>query len=220
MPKTTHYGISIWRQQLRTLVGLTMCLLLAGCGFHLKGTAPLPFDTLYTNIPVNTEFGARMRRAVMASSPKTRFVTQAKEAQAKLIQLEDHQSLRELSIDANGQVEDYELLLVFTFEVTDAKNHVLLPPTTLRVVRDLPYDPSVVQAKQGEIASLFSEMRQTIVDRVVRHLTAPDVAKAFQNPDNLPVSESPAGTTPLSPNTTPATPTPWSGSNSTQTGLF
>jgi LPS-assembly lipoprotein len=216
-----HSGISIWRRQpLRALAGLALCLVLAGCGFHLKGVAPLPFDTLYTNIPQNTEFGARMRRAVMASSPNTRFVAQPKEAQAKLIQLDDHQSLKELTIDANGQVEDYELVLVFVFEVTDAQNHLLLAPTTLRVVRDLPYDPSVVQAKQGEIASLFSEMRRTIVDRVVRHLTAPDVIKAYQNPDKLPIAEGLKDTAPLPANSTPETPTPWSGPNSAGTGLF
>src|SRR3546814_9748000 len=45
--------------RIRGSVCLTLCLLLAACGFHLRGTSPLPFDTLYTNIPQNSEFGAR-----------------------------------------------------------------------------------------------------------------------------------------------------------------
>src|SRR3546814_5516225 len=54
--------------RIRGSVCLTLCLLLAACGFHLRGTSPLPFDTLYTNIPQNSEFGARMRRAIIARS--------------------------------------------------------------------------------------------------------------------------------------------------------
>lgn len=182
----THRGLG-------RLACVALCMLLAACGFQLKGVSPLPFNTIYTNIAENSAFGAGMRRAIIASSPNTRFVSEPTGAQAKLIELANNQSLRELSIDAQGRVEEYELNLEFVFQLTDAKGRLILPPTTLRSTREIPYDDSVVQAKQGEITTVFQQMQQSLVDRVVRRLASPDVAEAFSNPEFLPVDERPTG---------------------------
>ncbi|NYT62164.1 hypothetical protein H0A66_07540 [Alcaligenaceae bacterium] len=193
-------------RRLRGLACVALCVLLAACGFRLKGVSPLPFTTLYTNIAENSAFGAGMQRAIIASSPQTRFVSDPASAQAKLIQLSNDQNLRELSIDAQGRVEEYELNLVFVFQLTDAKGHLVLPPTTLRVTREIPYDDSVVQAKQGEIASIFQDMQQSLIDRVVRRLASPEVAAAFANASALPIDEQ----APASSSQPPVpSPTPW-----------
>jgi LPS-assembly lipoprotein len=168
---------------------VALCALLAACGFRLKGVAPLPFTTIYTNIAENSAFGAGLRRAIVASSPSTRFVSEPADAQARLTQIANTQSLRELSIDAQGQVEEYELNLEFVFQLTDAQGHVVLAPTTLRATREVPYDPNVVQAKQGEIATVFADMQQSLIDRVVRRLSSPDVAEAFAEAMALPPAE-------------------------------
>src|SRR5690606_17682939 len=128
----------------------------------------LPFSTLYTNIEENSEFGAGLRRAILASSPGTRFVADPAQAEAKLIRVSSSQLLRELTIDAQGRVEEYELNLEFVFQLTDAKGHIVLPPTTLRALRELPYDDTIVQAKQGEIATVFQQMQKSLIDRIVR----------------------------------------------------
>jgi LPS-assembly lipoprotein len=191
---------------LRRITVVALCCVLTACGFHLKGVSPLPFTTLYTNIAENTAFGASMRRAIVASSPTTRIVPEPAQAQAHLIQLANDQSLRQLSINAQGQVEEYELNLVFIFQVTDAKGRLVLPPTTLRSTREIPYDPTVVQAKQGEIGAIFQEMQQSMVDRVVRRLASPDVEEAFRNAGDLPIDENPPDMAPL--RSEPATPIP------------
>lgn len=183
---------STWTPQqcARGLACIALCLFLAACGFRMKGVAPLPFSTLYTNITENSEFGSGLRRAIVASSPGTRFVDEPMQAQARLTQLLNKQSLRELSIDAQGQVEEYELNLEFIFQLTDDKGHVVLPPTTLHSTRELPYDATAVQAKGGEIAMVFREMRQSLIDQIVRRLAAPEVTEAFENAATLPVDES------------------------------
>lgn len=198
-----HKFVSLARRaQGRTRVAACalLCVMLTACGFHLKGVSPLPFDTLYTNIADNSAFGAAVRRAVIASSPNTRFVTERKQAQAQLIQLLNRRNLRELSIDAKGRVEEYELTLEFSFQLLDAKGRIILPPTTLHALREIPYDDTVVQAKQGEIENVFDEMQQSLVSRIVRHLSSPDVAQAFQNAESQPVDENAAsGSTPAEP---------------------
>lgn len=177
------------RSWARGLACAALCALLAACGFRLRGPVPLPFSTVYTNISENSDFGARLRRAMQASSPGLRFVDRLGDAQVKLIQIANNQSLRELSLNSQGLVEEYELNLSFVFELTDAKGHVLLPPTTLTSSQDLPYDPNQVQAKQGEIATLFLEMQKSLVDRIVRRISSPDVIEAARKAQQQPDAE-------------------------------
>lgn len=192
---------------LRRVILLTLlssCTVLAACGFRLKGVTPLPFDTLYTNIAENSAFGAAMRRAIRAASPNTRFVADPAQAQARLLQLANNQRLRELSIDADGRVEEYELTLEFIFQLLDAGGHVILPPTTLRATRELPYDDTMVQAKQSEITDVFQQMQQSMVDRILRLLSAPDVTAAFADAERLPTAETPADMSPVSTDPAPS----------------
>jgi LPS-assembly lipoprotein len=193
---------------LRLLACVALCGLIAACGFRMKGPSQLPFTTLYTNIAENSAFGANIRRAIVANSPGTRWVTEPADAEAKLIQIANDQWLRELSINAQGQVEEYELNLQFIFQVTDAGGRLVLPPTTLRATRELPYDPNAVQATQGEIATIFRDMQQSMVDRVIRRLSSPEVQEAFADAASLPVEETPVDTRPLPANETAPVPLP------------
>lgn len=175
---------------LRLLACVGLVALLTACGFRLKGQTPLPFNTVYTNIAENSAFGAQLRRSVMAASPETRFTNDVTQAQARLTELSNTQTLEEVSISVQGQVEEYELRIEFVFQLTDKQGHVILPPTTLVATREIPYDSGALQAKQGEIGALYIEMQQSLVDRIVRRMTAPEVRAAFENPDDLPVDES------------------------------
>lgn len=178
-----HRTPNLW---LRVSVCVIVCLMLAACGFRMKGVAPLPFSTIYTNIPENTAFGSNVRRNIVASSPHTRFVNDPQDAEVRLIQLANEQIRHELSIDADGQVEEYELILQFVFQLTDAHGRVILPVTELRASREIPYDPDDSQAKHSEIRMIFEDMQQSMVARIVRHLSASDVIEAFEQSRSQP----------------------------------
>ncbi len=174
-------SLSVLAPRFWGLAGLIilLSLVLTACGFHLKGVAPLPFQTIYTNITDNSAFGANLRRNLLASSPQTRFVEDPKDAQAILQQLSHTRNQREISINAKGQVEEYELQLTFVFELLDSKGRVILPPTTLNVIREVPYDAEAVQAKDSEIEMIFRDMEQSLINRTVRRLSSPDVTSAY-----------------------------------------
>ena len=146
------------------LAGLMILLsvVLTACGFHLKGVAPLPFDTIYTNITDNSAFGANLRRTLSASSPQTRFVERPQDAEAILQQLSHSRNQREISINAKGQVEEYEV----------------------------PYDAEAVQAKDSEIEMIFRDMEQSLINRIVRRLSSPDVTSAYHYISSQPEASS------------------------------
>lgn len=162
-------------------LALGFVVVLSACGFQMQGRAPLPFETLYISVPQNSQSGADLRRAIRASSPDTQIIEDpAVPYQAQLQQISETRSSREISLNAQGRVEEYELTLVYVFRIVDANGDNILPPTTLVAVRDLPFDDRVVQAKEGEQATLFKQMQKSLIARVMRRISAPDVAQRYQ----------------------------------------
>lgn len=198
---------------------LALFMLLSACGFALRGVTPMPFDTLYVGIPDNTQFGADVRRSLRAASPNTKIVDSPKEAQAILQQINDSRTLREVSLNAQGRVEEYELGINYTFRLIDNKGRALIPDTTLSIFREMPYDDQVVQAKQGQIETLYKAMQRDLVSRVLRRMTAPDVRRAFENAEQL----GETGDVPLFDPNAPQprrTPTPWQTPSTTDPAIL
>jgi LPS-assembly lipoprotein len=163
------------------LLAIILALLVSACGFRLQGQTPLPFTSLRVAIPENTQFGADVRRAIQAASPNTRLVENNEgDYQAALQQVSESRTAREVSLNAQGRVEEYELTLTYTFRIVSNQNQIILPDTTLIVQRNLPFDDRVVQAKEGEQATLFQQMQMSLVSRLMRRISAPDVAEQFK----------------------------------------
>lgn len=157
-----------------------MMTIITGCGFRLQGNTPLPFDTLLVSIPDNTAFGADIRRAIRAASPSTKLINDPSQPyQASLQQIGESRTAREISLNAQGRVEEYELTLTYTFRLVAANSEVILPDTTMVVQRNMPFDDRVVQAKEGEQATLFKQMQTSLVSRIMRRISAPDIAERF-----------------------------------------
>jgi LPS-assembly lipoprotein len=173
------------RSYVRVLLGL-MTLLLAGCGFKMQGVTPMPFDSLAITIPQNTQFGADVRRAIRAASPGIVIIEPSAiqpsvktVPQARLEQVSEVRNSRIVSLNARGKPEEFELTLVYTFRLVNAKNQIILPDTTLSAARAMPFDERVVQAKEGEAVTLYRDMQKSLVARMMRRLTAPDIKERW-----------------------------------------
>jgi LPS-assembly lipoprotein len=176
------------------LTGLT-ALVVTGCGFKMQGVTPMPFKSLAITIPQNSQFGADVRRAIRAASPDTVIIepTATKPVppgvkvqsnpqltpQARLEQVSESRQQRVVALNAQGKPEEYELTLTYTFRLVNAKNQIVLPDTTLFAARSMPFDERVVQAKEGEAATLFRDMQRSLVARMLRRLTAPDIKQRW-----------------------------------------
>lgn len=173
-------AISTPRWVMLVILALALSLLLSACGFKLKQSHNLPFNTLYTNIAENSAFGAQLRRILLTNSPNLRLAPAPEQAEVQLIELSYSRTQRELSLDPNGHVEDYELQLQLQFTLIDQLGNTLLAPTTLTITRDIPNSPETVHAKQMEINSLFADMELSLVDRLVRRLSSLEVQQAYE----------------------------------------
>ncbi len=196
-------------QVCRGLVMGLAVLMLTACGFRMQGETPMPFDSIYITIPQNSQFGADIRRAIRAASPNTKIIETSdmkvratdfdayddadspgalnalklkkaqKLAEAKLEQVAEFRNTRQVSLNSQGKVEELELSLRYTYRLVDAKDRIIIPDTTLYSVRNMPFDDRVVQAKEGEAATLFKDMQKNLVTRIMRRITAPDVKERW-----------------------------------------
>jgi len=146
-----------------------LAALLAACGFHLRGQAQLPFESLH--IPGNNPLVVELKRNVVAAS-RTRLVDSPGEAQALLGFTEELREKVILSFN-QGRVSEYQLRYRVGFRVTDAKGaRVYLPTSEILLTRDMAYSDAQVLAKETEEALLFRDMQRDMVQQIIRRLVA------------------------------------------------
>ncbi len=151
------------------LVGV-IAVLLAACGFHLRGQAQLPFETLY--IRGNNPLVVELKRNVAAAS-KTRLVDGPGDAQAVLGFTQELRDKIILSFSAAGRVSEYQLRYRVGFRVTDPKGvQVYLPTIEILLTRDMAYSDAQVLAKETEEALLYRDMQSDMVQQIMRRLVA------------------------------------------------
>ncbi|RYF40681.1 MAG: hypothetical protein EOO27_47340 [Comamonadaceae bacterium] len=185
----------------RILSGVAIAVVLTACGFTMRGVNPLPFDTLYLGVNDNSSFGVGLIRAVRASSPATKLVASPKEAQAIYTQLQSSRSLREVSLNAVGRVEQYELTVTYVFRVTDPNGQLILSDTALSASREVPFDDQFMQAKDEEFQRIYEDLEVGLVARIVRRISSPEVRTNFERVRSG--TQSPTGPDPILPTMTP-----------------
>jgi LPS-assembly lipoprotein len=151
------------------LAGIVLAFL-AGCGFHLRGTVELPFETLY--IPGTNSLAVELRRNVNAAS-KTRLVDSPKNAQAVFGFTEEARDKVILTFTSAGKVNEYRLRYRVGFRVTDPNGtQVFLPTSEILLTRDMSFSDAQVIAKENEEALLYRDMQTDMVQQIMRRLVA------------------------------------------------
>lgn len=152
------------------LAGLAATLL-SGCGFQLQGAHPMPFQTIYLDLPEFSELNAALRRQIEASS-HARVVATATEAEVRLHVLKDSRNKEITSLNSAGKVREYELRRYFQFRVLDKNGEERLPMAKILIKRTLAFNDNELLAKDGEEALLYKDMEADLVRQIIRRLAA------------------------------------------------
>lgn len=147
-------------------------LLLAGCGFQLRGARPLPFNTVQiTGLSEYSELAVMLKRQIQGNG-NTRVVTNPKEADVQLKFLKDQRRKDILSLTGAGKVREYELRENLSITLIDRSGKELLPPTDIAATREMTYDDNQVLAKEQEETVLYRDMLGDLVQQIMRRLAA------------------------------------------------
>jgi len=173
---------------------LLLVVILAGCGFKLRGGSELPgytlpFSTIALGLDPRSEFHAQLKRTIEASSPGTRVVNDASEAEAVLSVLHDRSEKVILSLTAAGRAREFQLVRSFAFRVhgqapaasTSAPRvgeapalgpTDFIPPSTITLRREITFSDDLVLSKESEEALLVRDMQGDLVQQLMRRLAA------------------------------------------------
>ena len=152
-----------------TLVA-SLVLLLAACGFQLRGSANLPFETMY--VPGSAGGIALDLKRTIQAGTSTRVVDSPKDAQAVLEFSQETREKEILSLTGAGRVREFQLRYSVQYRVHNGKGRDYVPSTTLRQVRFINYSDSVVLAKESEEQLLYRDMQTDMVQQIMRQLAA------------------------------------------------
>jgi len=158
------------------LAALALCLTLAACGFRLRGTADVPFDTVY--VPNATGGVALDLKRNIQAGTRAKVVDDPKQAQAILQFLQETRQKLILSLSGTGRVREYRLIYRVGFRVHDGKGAEYVPPTTLELSRDISFNDSDVLQKETEEQLLVRDMQTDMVQQIMRRLASAQPPKA------------------------------------------
>ncbi len=150
---------------------LATSLLLTACGFQLRGSYALPFDSIYIALPETGEMYAQLKRSIMAGSTVS-VVSEQKDGQVTLQILGDQQVKDILSLSAAGRAREYQLVRTLTFRVVDSKGHEWVPQGHIVARRDISFNDDLVLSKESEEALLWRDIQNDLVQQLLRRLSA------------------------------------------------
>ncbi|HTR00924.1 MAG TPA: LPS assembly lipoprotein LptE [Candidatus Acidoferrum sp.] len=151
---------------------LLATLLLASCGFTLRGTADLPraLQPLYLeNVNDSTPMGRELRRTLLINK-----VALADKLQANGYSLSvgnESSSERALSVNSNARAGEYEVIMTVPYQLKKGGASVQ-PQQSVSIGKVYVADPENAVAKTEEANIIRDEMRSEISQQILRRLQA------------------------------------------------
>jgi LPS-assembly lipoprotein len=160
------------------LASALLCVLLAACGFQLRGTADVPFQTIY--LPAVTGgIGLELKRNIQAGT-RAKLVDDAKQAEAVFEFTQETREKEILSLTGTGRVREFQLRYRVGFRVHDGKGRDFVPTNVVTLVRDISFNDTDVLAKETEEQLLYRDMQSDMVQQILRRLAAAKPAAQAQ----------------------------------------
>jgi len=160
---------------MRSVLRVTLLALvlagLAACGFQLRGSYALPYESIFVAVPDYSLIGANLKRAIRSSN-STRLADKAEDAQATFLPTAEAREPIILSLSSAGRVREKRLRYRYGYRIVDPKGRDLVLPGVIELTRDLTYADSDVLAKTQEEELLWRDMETDLVQQLMRRLAA------------------------------------------------
>jgi len=158
---------------------VALSLLLAGCGFELRGfepsTAhPMPFTSLYidSTLPVANELITRLKL-----DPRIKLASSAKDADAMLRITSETRYKDILTIDRSGQTAEYRLNYAVEAQMF-LHGEAIGAPIVLKQFRTMTYNDNSVLGKGQEEDLLWTDMQRDVAQLLLYRMSSGQMINA------------------------------------------
>jgi LPS-assembly lipoprotein len=143
-------------------------MLLAACGFQLRGSTELPFQRIaMQGFAPRSPLAEELRKTLAQSAE---VVATPAQAQVVLHALSDRRERGVVASTTAAQVRELQLRVRLEFKLTTPGGRELIPATELLLTRDMSYSETVALAKEYEEEQLLRAMQSDIIGQLMRRL--------------------------------------------------
>ena len=150
---------------------LLITSVLSGCGFQLRGNYLLApeLKTLYiSSVDIHGELTRTVKQHLKLNQVNVLASPQQDKPELRI--LKDKLNRRTLSVFANGQVAEYELIYTVNYQLVFAGQAPR--DFSFDLYRDYQDDPDIALAKSRELSLMLKEMRRSAADRILRDMAS------------------------------------------------
>jgi LPS-assembly lipoprotein len=154
------------------LLTLSGVLALAGCGFRLAGSDPLPGVLARPYVSLKdpyTDFSREFEHQLKSAGAKPQLIREG--ATATIDISKDSFQQITLAVSATNIPTEYQITYTVTFSV-ESGDKVLLAPQTISLQQDYSYDVTLQLAKEHEADILREQMARNLVAIAMHRLTS------------------------------------------------
>ena len=144
---------------------------IGGCGFHIRGDAPMAFKTLAIVGGEGSALVVDLKRSLRGNA-RVEVIDNAEKADTVLYILLNQNDKSILTLSGGGRVREFQLTQRVMFRVADVQGNEWLAASEINVRRDFSFNDSQALAKEGEERLLLADMQADAVQQLLRRLTA------------------------------------------------
>lgn len=154
----------------RILLILLLPLLLAACGFQLRGDADLPEEMAKTHMAIDDPYSSLARRVkTMLEQNGVKFVAPGQAT--AILEVPENQVLTQvLTIADNARVREYRVSHTVRFRLIDADGNELMEMQTFRQFRDISFDEQKILSSSREQEYLKEDLAENLARQMVNRL--------------------------------------------------
>ncbi|MFV8835866.1 LPS assembly lipoprotein LptE [Aquisalimonas sp.] len=150
-------------RSLRRILIVMLILALAGCGWHLRGSAPGTASLEGVSVVVDSQIGQgelirELRRTLAAAGADVRNSGDG----PRLVIESESRDRQQLSVAAGGDTEEYELRYRVRWSIRDGDGETLAGPDTFEQIREYRFDRAAVLGSSEREEALLEELRRDV----------------------------------------------------------
>ena len=145
-------------------------LLLAGCGFKLRGSQNFAFSSLAVEPSPGGPLAIELRRSFGAAVKVLAPGAPLTQAQVIVDILHEQREKIVVAVNSSGQVREFQLRIRLKFRARTSQGEELVTADEIVQQRGISFSESAVLAKEAEEALLYRDMHTDIVRQLLRRL--------------------------------------------------